>query len=723
MAEATESKKHYRTCNLCEAMCGIEITYQEKTIESIRGDDKDPFSRGHICPKATALQDIYEDPNRLKHPVKRTASGWEKISWEQAFDETASRLKDIQKKHGKDAVSVYFGNPNVHNYGTALFGPALLRTLRTKNRFSATSLDQLPHMLVSSMMFGHQLMLPIPDIDRTDFFVIMGGNPVVSNGSIMSSPDIKKRLKAIQKRGGKVVVIDPRRTETARLADQHIFIKPGSDVLLVLAILDTIIKEELTNTTFLAPHLEGLETFLDAVQGFSAEKVSEATGVPTETILELARSFAKADSAAWYGRMGTCVQHFGALNQWLIYGLNILTGNLDRPGGMMFTHPAVDVIGAGFAGRGSYNKWQSRIRSLPSFGGELPASVMVEEMTTPGEGQIRAMLTSAGNPVLSSPNGRELEKALEGLDFMVSIDFYINETTRFADIILPPTSALEHENYDLVFHLLAIRNTAKFSPALFEPEEDTRHDWEIFMELQSRLAGGSAFTKIADNIKKAGIQWIGAEGMLDWALRFGPYGAKMNPLSGGLSLKKLKKSPHGVDLGPLRTSVPERLRTRSQKIQMAHDVLQKDLDRVHTTFFSEDKKDAPYLLIGRRQLRSNNSWMHNYKRLVKGKNRCTLLLHPEDAERENLTSGQWVTVKSRVGELKAEVEVSDEIMKGVVSLPHGWGHDREGIQLDVAKAHPGVSINDLTDDQDIDPVSGNAVLNGVPVQLQAIPDA
>ncbi|MBL8151575.1 MAG: molybdopterin-dependent oxidoreductase, partial [Blastocatellia bacterium] len=463
-------KTHYRTCNLCEAMCGIEIKYQNKKIISIRGDEKDPFSRGHICPKAVALQDLYEDPNRLRHPVRRVGDKWEKISWEEAFDEVAKRLKDIQSRYGRSAVATYQGNPVVHNYGSLLFGPNFVRSLRTKNRFSATSVDQLPHHFSAYHMFGHQLMIPIPDIDRTDFFMIIGGNPAVSNGSLMSAPDVANRIKEIRKRGGKVVVVDPRRSETAAIADNHYFIKPGRDAYLLLALLNTIFSEKLENLGRVADFSENLSRVKEVVAAFTPESVEKVTGIAANDIRLLAREFALARSAICYGRMGVSVQEFGAVANWLILLMNIVTGNLDSPGGVMFTKPAFDIISTAtsLGLKGNFGRWSSRVRKLPEFAGELPVSALAEEILTEGKDQVRALVTSAGNPVLSCPNGQQLDRALASLEFMVSIDIYINETTRHAHIILPPTSSLEHENYDVVFHALAIRNTAKYSPALFE---------------------------------------------------------------------------------------------------------------------------------------------------------------------------------------------------------------------------------------------------------------
>src|SRR6267142_5852459 len=572
MRTADNSSIHYRNCNLCEAICGIEITVQADQRLDIRGDKDDPFSLGYICPKAVALQDVHYDKDRLKYPVRRTPNGWQRIGWDEAFDEVTQNLKRIHARYGRNSIATYLGNPTVHNYGALLFAPGFIRSLHTRNRFSATSVDQLAHHLSAYLMFGHQLLLPVPDLDRTTFFLILGAHPVVSNGSMMTAPGVGRRLKEIRQRGGKVILIDPRFTETARLADRHLFIRPGTDVLLLLALLHVVFEEGVTDVGPLAPFTKGVDVIGELVAEFPPDKVASITGIDSSQIRLLAREFASAESAVCYGRIGVSTQEFGGVCQWLINVLNTVTGNLDSPGGAMFTLPAFDALSApeSLAPRGSFARWHSRVRKLPEFSGELPVVTLAEEILTEGPGQIRALVTSAGNPVLSTPNGRELDRALAGLEFMVSIDPYINETTRHAHIILPPSSSLEREHYDLVFHLLAVRNTAKFSPALFQPGGETRHDWEILLELQTRME----HTGLLGRAKRKFIRrFFGPERILDLGLRFGPYGARLNPFSKGLTLRKLKASPHGIDLGPLGSCLPGRLRTADKRIELAPDVL------------------------------------------------------------------------------------------------------------------------------------------------------
>lgn len=707
---SSEPLIHYRVCNLCEAMCGLEIKHDGQKVHSIKGDKQDPFSQGHICPKAVALDDIYKDPDRLKRPVKKSGDDWQEISWQEAFDEIEKRINAIKSKHGNDSIALYLGNPTVHNYGSMLFHENLVKALKTRNIFSATSVDQLPHHFAANFMFGHSLLIPIPDIDRTDHMVIMGANPLASNGSLMSVAGVDKRLKKIQSRGGKIVVIDPRQTETAELADEHHFISPGQDVFLLLAMLYVIFDKGLTRLKRNEPLTIGLAEIRQIISQYDPKKVAERTGVSADAIEKLATEFAEAEKAVCYGRMGLSTQAHGGLCQWLINVLNIVTGHFDTAGGAMFTEPAVPLI-RGKNSNNNFGRWKSRVRGLPEFNGELPVSVLAEDILEEGEGQIKALITNAGNPVLSTPNGTQLDRALTGLEFMVSIDIYINETTRHADIILPPATGLEVDHYDLVFNSLAVRNTAKYSPALFKPESGTRYDWQIFKELGKRISGNLSFID----------RFTTPTRLLNLALRFGPYGSfqKFSNLFSGLSLKKLKSQEHGLDLGPLQPQLSGILKTTNKKINLAPEILLNHLKKVTIEFQSSSEKYNPdhFLLIGRRHVRSNNSWMHNVGRLMKGKDRCTLMMNEEDARKLKVMDHQKVCVISNVGEVVVPVEISNKIMPGVVSLPHGYGHSREGTRMSTAKAHAGVSINDLTDDQQIDPLTGNAAFSGQPVKI------
>ena len=706
----------YVACNLCEAICGLEIKLDNGRIKSIRGDKQDPVSKGHICPKAVALQDIYNDPDRLRSPVKKTTDGWLPISWSQAFDEVTTGLQQVQAKSGRDAVAVYLGNPTVHNLEALLFGPEFFRSLGTKNRYSATSVDQLPEQLVSLLMFGHSLLIPLPDLDRTAFHIIFGANPVVSNGSMMTAPGVRKRLKAIRERGGELVVIDPRRTETADIADLHLFIRPGSDVLMLLAMLHVVFSEKLQTLGKVGQFTTGIERIEKTVREYPPERVADLTGISAQDVRTLVRDFCAAGSASCYGRIGVSTQQFGTLTQWLITVFNIVTGNLDIPGGTQFSKPAFEILTPVRQGKKGFADRLSRVRKLPDFNAEFPVATLADEITTPGEGQVRALVTSAGNPILSTPNGHQLDAALKDLDFMVSIDIYLNETTRHANIILPPTIGLERPHYDVVFQALAIRNGAKFSEPVFKTGKEQRSDLQIFTELGWRMKNTNRFNKATGWFRKQLLQWLGSEWIINRKLKQGPYYK-----SHGLDLQKLKNNPHGIDLGPMQPCLPERLFTADKTINLAPDEFISELKKL-TVFFDTDQATSgqsrfDLQLIGRRDPRTNNTWLHNSYRMVKGKKRCLMLIHPQDAECRQLLDGDMVMVSSRVGSIRIPVVISDEMKPGVISIPHGWGHQADGIQLGIARQHAGVNTNILTDDQFLDSLSGNAVFNGIAVSV------
>ncbi len=683
---------HYRTCHICEANCGVVIETEGRKVLSIKGDPANPLSKGHICPKATALQDLQDDPDRLRTPVKRVGESWQPISWEAAYSEIAAKIAQIRGKGGE--AGVYIGNPTAHNYSLSPQMPLLRKALGAKAMFSASSVDQVPHQLVQMWMFGHNALFPIPDIDRTQHLLIIGGNPLASNGSVWTVPDVKKRIAALQARGGRLTVIDPRRTETAAVADAHHFIKPGTDPALLIGILLALDEAGLVNPRALTGILSGFEGVWSALRRFSIGTCAAACGISEEIIRNLAGELGSGAPAAVYGRIGVSTAAFGTLNQWLIQLINIATGNLDRVGGAMFSSPAVDIVGQ--TGSGTRGRFRSRVSGHPEVLGEFPAVAMAEEIATPGEGQIKAFFTIAGNPVLSVPDGNALDAALAGLELMVSLDMYVTATSRHAHYILPPCGPLEKDHYPLFLGPIAVRNFANYSPPVFEMSEGAKSDWLIVAELARAIAGASGQT--LPNI-------VPPRDTLDRMLRNSPR---------GLSLADVEAHPHGLDLGALEPRLPERLRTPDKTIHTAPPELIADLDRFAATM---GETTDGLLLIGRRHLRNNNSWLGNARRLAKGPERCTLMMAPADAEARGISEGDMVRISSGAGSVEAPAEISDAMMPGVVSLPHGFGHGRKGVKLSVAREKPGVSINDLTERSRIDPLSGNAALVGTPVSV------
>ena len=735
---------HHRTCPFCEATCGLEIETRGREVLSVRGDREDVFSRGFICPKAHGLKELHEDPDRLTTPLVRRDGELAEVSWDDAFAEIDRRLTPILARHGRNAVAVYVGNPNAHNLSALTYGPAWLRALGTQNIYTASTVDQMPKQVAAGLMFGTMLSVPVPDVDRCRHLLILGANPLVSNGSLLTAPDMRGRLRRIRERGGKVVVIDPRRTRTADESDEHHFIRPGTDALLLAALACTLVEEGLDSPGRLAGLCAGLDEVRRRVRDFPPEAVAGACDIPADEIRRMARELAAADRAAVYARIGTCTQDFGTLASWLVDVLNVVTGNLDREGGAMFTRAAAgqrNSSGAGGHGRGvRLGRFASRVRGLPETYGELPVACLAEEIDTPGDGQVRALVTVAGNPLISTPNAARLERAVAGLDFLLAIDIYVNETPRHADVILPGPEPLEKSHYDLALYQLATRNVANYSPPVMPG--DGPPEWEVLLRLAGVVAGQGpkADVEALDRLvietlvrREVGLPGSrlhgrdpdvlldaleprrGPERVLDFMLRAGPYGEGFGQDPDGLSLAVLERNPHGVDLGPLEPRLPDVLRTPSGRIELAPEAITADLERLRAALQRE--RNGGVVLVGRRQLRSNNSWMHNLPALVKGKDRCTLHVHPDDAARLGLEDGRPAVVRSAAGEVRAPVEVTDAIMPGVVSIPHGWGHRAPGVRLRVAAEHAGVNSNLLADETRVDPLSGNAVLNGIPVEV------
>ncbi len=693
------SESRYRACPLCEAICGLEFRYDQGRLAAIRGDAADPFSHGHVCPKGNAILDLEADPDRLRRPLRRRGTDWEEIGWDEAYAEAGARLADVQRRHGADAVAAYAGNPNVHHFGHLAYLPGLLRALKTRNVYSASSVDQWPHQLVAHAMYGHQFLVPIPDLDRSDCVLMLGANPVASNGSLMTAPGVAKRLEKLVARG-RLVVVDPRRTETADIATEHLPIRPGADAWFLIALLDALHALGPPRIERYGAQLADYDAALSAILPLARRDNAQRTGIEAAAVQRIARGLHGAERALVYGRMGLSTQSWGSLCQWLIQLVNIHLGSLDREGGTLVNEPALPMTGPGTA-KGHYDRWRSRVRGLPEFAGELPVAALAEEIATPGAGQVRALVTSAGNPVLSTPAGHALDALLAGLEYMVSIDVYVNETTRHAQLILPPTSFLSQYHYDSVFNHFAVRRVARLNAPLHDQPAEERADWQIFQGL------GAAYCAAA------GKEWRALpppRALVGMGLAAG---------GSGIDLAALEAAPHGLDLGPLRPSLLARLETPDRRIACLPPIFAADLARLAAEPTPAADGDE-LLLIGRRDVRSNNSWMHNAPRLVKGKPRHQLLVHPADLAARGIADGARVRVRSRVGSVEVEASASTAMMRGVVCLPHGFGHDRAGTRQARAARVAGPSYNDLSDPQRLDGPSGNAALNGTPVRVEAL---
>lgn len=712
----------YRQCTLCEAHCGIQVEVEGGRVTRISGDPDDVLSRGYICPKAAALQDIQDDPDRLRRPVKRIGDRFVEISWQEALALAAHGLRGVQGRHGADSLATYLGNPGAHSSG--IFAAALLRKLLgSRNNYSATSADQLPQYMSSQEMFGHYFVLPVPDIERTQHMLVLGANPAVSNGSIMTAPGVRDRIKAIRARGGKVVVVDPRRTETAKHASEHIAVAPGGDPYLLLGMLHVILADGTPRLGRLAGRCDGLGELQALAAQWTPARCAPHAGVAAGEIARLAREFAAAPSAVAYGRVGVCHKTTGSVTHWLINSLNTVTGNMDNPGGAMFPNGPIDVVTVieRVLGKPHWGRYHQRVSGLPEFADELPVAGLADEILTPGEGQVRGMFLYAGNPVLSTPGGARLDAAMAQLEWCVAVDMYVTETTRHADVILPPVAHLERADIDIVFPALSVRNQMRYNPAALAPAPGGKTDWEILMALAARVGRG-----LAGLIGNAALRVLGPlltpERVTDLALASGPYGRLRSRR--GLSVSKLRRSPHGIDLGPLEPNLPRLLRTEGGRVQLAPPVMLAEAANLeaHAAEREAQLRDGYDLrLIGRRSLRSNNSWMHNSRRLMKGSDRCTALLHPDDALERGLSDGQRVRVASTVGAIELPLELSEEMRPGVVSVPHGFGHGGGGVGWRLAAAHPGASVNDVTDPAIVDRLTGNAAFSDVPVRVEAVP--
>ena len=746
----------FRTCPLCEAGCGLAVTVRDNEVTYIRGDMQDVFSKGYICPKGSTLKQLHNDPDRLHVPLIKRNGVHVEATWAQAWAAIDVGITGVIAKHGRESIATYLGNPGAHGLSSLTFNRVLLQSIGSRQRYSASTVDQLPKQVSSGLMFGSASTVPVPDLDRTQYLLVLGANPYVSNGSLCTAPDFPGRLEAMQARGGKLVVVDPRKSRTAQQADEWIAIRPGTDALLLAAIAQTLATDGLeVLSQRLGRFLNGLDEVVLALQPFTPEAVAVTTGIDAQTIRRLARELRDASSSAVYGRIGTTTTAFGTTASWLVDVVNIFTGNLDRVGGAMLPLPVAgsgNTSGAGGKGKGfRTGRGHSRVRKYPEALGEYPAAAMAEEITTPGEGQVRALIVVGGNPILSTPNGEQLAKSFAELEFMLSVDIYLNETSRFADVILPVPSPLQRSHYDLALLTFAVRNVANYSQAVLPLGIDEPDEWEILAKISAIAAGlgadvqastiddsqitGLVESKIKDSssnifgrdseelINELSVSGRrGPDRMLDFLLRTGPYGDGFGSVKDGLTLDKLIAAPHGIDFGALEPRLPDVLRTQSGKIELAPPQLIADLERLlkfcQTDILDQNKNQL--VLVGRRDLRSNNSWMHNIEVLVKGKPRCTLQIHPDDATRLGVSSGSTVRITSRVGSVDAPVEITESIRGGVVSLPHGWGHTMSGTNIKIASLRAGVNSNLLTDQEVLDPLSGTSALNGIPVEVVAI---
>ncbi len=744
-AENSDVSTHFRTCPLCEATCGLEITTKGDQVVRIRGDRDDVFSKGFICPKGSSLKQLHEDPDRLRVPMIRRGDDWVEVSWDEAFAEIHERLLPLLDDVGRDSLAMVLGNPNTHNgVGTYYLRP-VIHAAGTKNVYSASTVDQMPKHLTSGLMWGNANAFPLPDLDRTDYLFMLGANPVASNGSLCTAPDFPGRIEAIKERGGKVVLIDPRRTETAEIASEHHFIRPGSDLHLLLAIVKELFDNDLVDLGRVGEFVNGVDTVRDLVAGVSVDEAAVATGIDSDTIGRLAAEIAAAPTAVVYGRMGNHTVEFGTLTSWAADVINVLTGNLDSAGGAMFASPAtIRIADETPGGRGySTGRWSSRVGGRHEVNGEFPAAGLAEEIETPGDGQIRALVNIACNPIRSFPNSERLDAAFAGLDFMVAVDLYLNETTRHADVILPPLNPLERPHYDFAFEGNAVRVVTNFSEAVFPasgpdeaeilarlalvlggfgPEADPElvHDQLVDGVLDRELKSEHSpiFGRDKDEIVAELKKLPPVERIIDLRLRTGRFGDGFGANPGGLSIGQLKENPHGMDFGPLVERLPGALKTKSGMVELAPQLIVDDMARFEASRSSSN--DRELLLIGRRHVRSNNSWMHNITTLVKGRSRTALFMHPDDAAAREIADGGLVEVASAVGKVETAVQLTDDLMPGVVCLPHGWGHQVEGTRMQIAREQVGANLNELIDDAIIDVPSGNGVLNGVPVSVAPV---
>ncbi|WP_422743650.1 molybdopterin-dependent oxidoreductase [Mycobacterium sp. WMMD1722] len=741
LAGIGEDGRHLYTCPLCEAMCGLDIEVRAGRVESVRGNRDDVWSHGHLCPKGATLGAVHEDPDRIRRPMVKVDGQWQEVSWAAALRRCTELLTPVIERYGIGAVTAYVGNPLAHSFSLARYSGVLLGMSGMPITYSPGTVDQWPKNLSSHLMYGGWWTFPVPDIERTDLLVVMGANPAASQGSLLAAPNVMGIIDGIRRRG-KVIVVDPVRTATAARADEWLAITPGTDAALLLAVVHTLYAEDLVRLGTVADHVDGVDTLATVAADWPPERVAAATGIDADRIRALARELAGTPRAVVYGRIGLCNQEFGSLASWLVDVVNILTGHFDVAGGAMFPRAAAWSVTVqpqpGLEdGAAVFGRFHTRVRGAKEVLGQVPVSCLAEEIATPGEGQIKALITIAGNPVLSTPAGHHLDEALPQLEAMIAVDLWLNETTRHADVFLPGLSPLEQPHHDDLILNFAINSVANYSAPVFAPEEPDRpHEWELLIRLTGLLTGVPAedvdvaaiddgffdylaFTQGLDGAAiRARYSHGGPERILDLTLRTGPFGDRYGERPDGLTLDKLKAQPNGVNFGPMVPQVPHILGTADRRIRLAPPYLLEDLPRLAARL---DRGADDLVLVSRRHLRSNNSWLHNVAPLMKGRDRCTLLMHDDDARRCGVADGQTVTVTSSGGSIEVPVEITDAIKPGVVSMPHGWGHGRSGTRMAVANASPGVNTNVLSPPGFLDEPSGNGALNGIPVTVTPTP--
>lgn len=680
--------ERFFTCNLCEAQCGLRVGVEGARVTGVRGDPDDVLSRGHVCPKAHALRELYDDPQRLRAPVRRTATGWERVSWDDALSDVSARLRKVRRSRGRDAVALYVGNPVAHSHRAALGSQLLTMALGTKNRFDPNSQDSNPRLFACMQVYGDALSLPVPDVDRTDHLLMLGANPAASNGSQMGLGDVRVRMRGIRERGGRVVLVDPRRTESAAWADRHHFIRPGGDAALLFAMLHVLFSEGRVDARATA-----------AASGGRELRELAARFPPSASDRRLASTRRRSARSRW-----SSWRRAARASTRASVSARTPSGRWRRGWSRRSTSsPGTSIARAGPCSRRRPPTWRRSAASswattpgaggracagCPSSSGRSRRRRWPRRWIRPGRGGWWRSCASRATPCSRRRTASGWRALWRNLEHMVAVDYYVNETTRHARYILPPQHVFETGNFNLLLSRFTVRNVAKYSPPILRTGDDTRDDWDILSNLAARVALPGPLHRACH---RAGRDV--PERVLDLLLRLGPR---------RLSMRALREAPHGLDLGPLVPSRGDRVRTPDGRIRLAPPALVADVPRLEA-WVDEHRRAGDLVLVGRRHLRGNNSWMNGLPSLAKGPDRKRLLVHPTDAARLGVADGDTVRVRSRTGRVSAVVGVTDDVMPGVVSLPHGFAQ---------------CSANDLTDDRLVEPVVGTSILNGVPVVLE-----